>query len=149
MISCVTMLIGWLVFPPNNEVGCITILYYPTNVRSIPHVPDQLTVWNVHRTTLAAVILNYFGWYCSDSLSPRWAHVYVRLYAFRSKPLLTLSVDHSCYIVICIDRHVLSRSTLCTRSRALSPTQAAFEAFRGQSCRYVFLRWFDSRLLIS
>lgn len=30
------------------------------------------------RTTLAAVILNYIGWYCESSWSPRWGYVYVR-----------------------------------------------------------------------
>ncbi|KAI0061163.1 DUF300-domain-containing protein [Artomyces pyxidatus] len=44
----------------------------------------QLMKWGVLQycivrpvTTLAAVILNYIGWYCEDSWSPAWGHIWV------------------------------------------------------------------------
>jgi hypothetical protein len=34
---------------------------------------------HLHRTTLAAVALDYLGLYCEASYSPAWGHVYVSL----------------------------------------------------------------------
>ncbi|KAJ7782783.1 organic solute transporter Ostalpha-domain-containing protein [Mycena metata] len=44
-------------------------------------------------TTLAAVILNYIGWYCDGSFSPRWGYVYITI-------LVSVSVSIAMYCLI-------------------------------------------------
>ncbi|KZP19623.1 DUF300-domain-containing protein [Athelia psychrophila] len=44
-------------------------------------------------TTLAAVILNYIGWYCESSWSPEWGYVYVTI-------VISLSVTVAMYCLI-------------------------------------------------
>ncbi|KAI0032129.1 organic solute transporter Ostalpha-domain-containing protein, partial [Vararia minispora EC-137] len=44
-------------------------------------------------TTFAAVILNYIGLYCSDSWSPRWAHIYITT-------LVSISVTIAMYCLV-------------------------------------------------
>lgn len=44
-------------------------------------------------TTLAAVILNYIGWYCESSWSPIWGYVYIEI-------VITISVSVAMYCLI-------------------------------------------------
>ncbi|KAJ7039115.1 organic solute transporter Ostalpha-domain-containing protein [Mycena alexandri] len=44
-------------------------------------------------TTLAAVVLNYIGWYCDGSFNPRWGYVYITI-------LVSISVSIAMYCLI-------------------------------------------------
>ncbi|KAJ7188601.1 organic solute transporter Ostalpha-domain-containing protein [Mycena filopes] len=44
-------------------------------------------------TTLAAVVLNYIGWYCDGSFNPRWGYVYITI-------VVSISVSVAMYCLI-------------------------------------------------
>ncbi|CAK5281816.1 unnamed protein product, partial [Mycena citricolor] len=44
-------------------------------------------------TTLAAVLLNYLGWYCESSWSPKWGHIYI-------SALVSISVSVAMYCLL-------------------------------------------------
>ena len=69
---------GWLLFSPNDEMGCFAVLCcspFVSSFNSIIRVPFFCSM--THRTTLVAVILNYAGLYCESSWSPGWGYAYV------------------------------------------------------------------------
>lgn len=45
------------------------------------------------RTTLAAIILNYVGLYCTDSWSPGWGHIYVSKCYLHSHPVNSMCAE--------------------------------------------------------
>ncbi|KAF7982217.1 hypothetical protein HWV62_29410 [Athelia sp. TMB] len=80
-------------------------------------------------TTLAAVILNYIGWYCESSWSPVWGYVYIEI-------VVTVSVSVAMYCLI---------QMYVTISGHLAPHKPLLKLFAIKAV--VFLTFWQSTLL--